>query len=416
MRILFDRFGRRRFIERLGGTAAAAGAGTAFFGCGSDDDGGGSNTLSLAIWSHFVTSYRPWFENFSSTWAMDNDVDLMIDFVEVADTVTILRDAIAAGAGPDIVALQTAPPSLFQDDVIDLADVWADARAAYGNPVPFADGYTLDPASGKRNGILFGYWAFNGTYRRSLWEAAGFPNGPDTWEDLVTGGQQILADAGQVVGIGLAPQEVDSESTLRAILYSFDGSLQDANGNVTANSPEVIAALEYFKRLYDSAMDTSIEDIFTWDPGSNNVSIREERSSLILNPISAYRAAQRSTPAIADDLFLSPALAGPNGTRLLTADGGAFVVPNYSPNQDLAKQFIRHVMDNLDDQVFNSELFNLPPFAAAAAEAFATGGWLENDPFGSDSRHKALRAPRPERFHRRRGVPGADVDQRLGSD
>ena len=60
----------------------------------------------------------------------------------------------------------------------------------------------------------------------------GFPNGPDTWDDLRVGGRRIKEKFGNPVGIGFS-QEIDSNMALRALLWSFGGAEQDEQGRPT---------------------------------------------------------------------------------------------------------------------------------------------------------------------------------------
>ena len=96
------------------------------------------------------------------------------------------------------------------------------------------------------------------------------------------------------LGIGLA-QELDSNMAHRAILYSFDSALQDADGNIVIDQGEyferAIEAVNFMKELYEAAMTP---EVFAWNAASNNQALLAGRASYILNSISAYRSAQRT--------------------------------------------------------------------------------------------------------------------------
>ena len=54
---------------------------------------------------------------------------------------------------------------------------------------------------------------------------------------------EIKKAQGIQMGIGMS-QEIDSNMAGRALLWSFGGSIQDANEKVVINSPETVAAVE----------------------------------------------------------------------------------------------------------------------------------------------------------------------------
>src|SRR5439155_21522754 len=146
-----------------------------------------------------------------------------------------------------------------------------------------------------------------GNYRKDLWEPAGFPNGPDTWDDLRVGGKKIKDKVGNPVGIGLS-QELDTNMAVRALLWSFGGAEQDAQGNVTLHSKETIEAVKYLKALFKEAMTP---EVFTWDPSSNNRGILAGKLSYVANAISVTRTAERENPEMSAKIYVAPALKGP---------------------------------------------------------------------------------------------------------
>ena len=95
-------------------------------------------------------------------------------------------------------------------------------------------------------------------------------------------------------GIGLS-QEVDTNMTMRALMYSFGSTEQDAEGRVTLNSKETVEAVKFVRALYK---ETMTPEVFTWDPASNNRFLISGKGSYILNAISALRTAEKTNPAL----------------------------------------------------------------------------------------------------------------------
>lgn len=181
------------------------------------------------------------------------------------------------------------------------------------------------------------------------------------------------------MGLGLSP-EIDSNMAMRAIIWSYGGSIQDENECVTINSPEVVEAVNYVVDLYNRTMT---EEVFSWTAASNNQGLIAGELSYILNSISAYRSLQKIDPEAADNIGFVEALKGPRGDQHASAHlWYIYVIPNYVQGAELeaAKAFLLHLTANYNQAVFNSELYNFPAFETTVPQL---EGWLQNDPFGS---------------------------------
>ena len=190
----------------------------------------------------------------------------------------------------------------------------------------------------------------------------------------------ILANEGVPVGIGLAP-EIDSNMATRALLWSFDASIQDADRQVVINSANTVEALEFMAQLYTDAMT---EAVLTWGPADNNEALIDREASYILNSISAYRTAQTTVPTVAQDVSFVPALVGPRGTGLVGPHGViSFVLPTHSPNKQLAKDFLADYARAYNEAVFASKLYYFPAFPSTTPQLTEDTGWLDADPFES---------------------------------
>src|SRR5262249_45378070 len=120
-------------------------------------------------------------------------------------------------------------------------------------------------------------------YRKILWVEVG--EVADTWDNIRVGGGKLKAK-GQPVGISLGHSN-DPETTWRGLLWSYGASEQDETGKrVTLDSKETVEAVKFVATLYKEAMTT---DVLSWTDASNNQYIDSGVSSLIINPISAYR-------------------------------------------------------------------------------------------------------------------------------
>jgi multiple sugar transport system substrate-binding protein len=191
------------------------------------------------------------------------------------------------------------------------------------------------------------------------------------------------------MGLGLSP-EIDSNMAMRAIIWSYGGSIQDENENVVINSPEVIEAVQYVVDLYQQTMT---EEVFAWNAASNNQGLIAGELSYILNSISAYRSLQKIDEPAADNIGLTAALKGPRGDQHASSHvWNIYVMPNYveegSDEMAAADAFMLDLTANYDQAVYNSEIYNFPAFKSTVPQLYAPGGWLDVDPFGSNPQDK----------------------------
>ncbi|MYD08761.1 MAG: carbohydrate ABC transporter substrate-binding protein [Chloroflexi bacterium] len=332
--------------------------------------------ISLLQWSHFVPAYDEWFAGYIREWGAANNVSVTVDHVNFAELPASLAAEIDAGQGHTIIELPSSPASLVQG-LHDLSDLNSQANARFGQQRHHCKAVTYLPAVDAYYGFSAGYALNHGNYDIELWAQAGYPQGPENYEDLLAGGRAIYEATGIPVGIGISP-EIDSEIAIREVIWSFGGGVQDARGNPAFNSPETVAAVKYLAQLQNEAMTA---EVFGWTGASNNQALVAGDASFILNPDSAYRSLQRVDDFAAENIGFTPALVGPAG-----AFGGthAFisVVPSYVEGSELeaAKKFLLDLAENYSQVTYNSELFNLPCFPATVVEL---DNWLENDPFGS---------------------------------
>jgi len=335
--------------------------------------------LKILQWSHFVPQYDVWFDPFAKAWGDANGVDVTVDHVNIADLNPTLSAAIDAGEGPTLIELSLGA-SLFIEGLRDLTDVNMQAQELYGPQAETCTANSYLPATDTWYGFCHGWVPDPGDYDRALWTAAGFPDGPITYDDLLVGGEKIKNDAGVPMGLGLSP-EIDSNMAMRAIMWSFGGSVQDENECVVINSPEVKEAVDYVTELYNRTMT---EEVFSWNAASNNQGLIAGELSYILNSISAYRSLQKIDAEAADNIGFSQALIGPRGDQHASAHlWYIYVIPSYveeGPELEAAKAFLMHLTANYNQAVFNSELYNFPAFESTVPQL---GDWLANDPFGS---------------------------------
>ena len=339
-----------------------------------------SGDLKILMWSHFVPRHDKWFDAFAREWGEQVGVNVTVDHIEVTGIPARIEAEISARSGHDVIQF-IAPLPQFEPSVVDLSDVTQEAEKRYGEQIEICRKSSLNPTTNKFYAYAAGWVPDPGNYRRSLWEQAGFPDGPNSWEELREGGSKIKSDQGVQLGIGMS-QEIDSDMAARGLIWSHGGALQDQDENVTINSPETVAAAEFMKSLFEGAMT---DEVFAWNPASNNQGYVAGKLSYVLNSISAYRTVQKVNPEIANDTYFVKALEGPEARLAAQHVMYNWIVPKHAKNVDAAKEFLLHYTENYARATWESELYDFPAFPDRVPDL---EGWLDNDPFGSEPADK----------------------------
>jgi ABC-type glycerol-3-phosphate transport system substrate-binding protein len=339
-----------------------------------------SGNLTLLLWSHFVPSHDEWFDAFAADWGDRVGVEVRVDHVDVTNVPTQIAAELQAGEGHDLMQY-IATLSQFEPSVLDLADINTEAADRYGEQLPICRDSSFNPHTGKYYAFSPGWVPDPGNYRRSLWEQAGLPEGPTSWDELLETGSEIRSSQDVQLGLGMS-QEIDSNMAGHALMWSYGASVQDADERVVLDSPATVAAVEFMANLYEGAMT---DEIFAWNAASNNEGFIAGKLSYILNSISAYRSLQEVNPDIADDTFFTPALTGPETGLAAQHVMYNYIVPKGAKNPDAAKEFLLHLADNFALATYRSQLYDFPSWPSLAPDL---GDWLAEDPFGSNPSDK----------------------------
>src|SRR5947209_3815127 len=132
---------------------------------------------------------------------------------------------------------------------------------------------------------------------------------------------------------------IDLQDNLPTIHKDYLVPLDDvvaAKAKLTLDSPQTRAALSYVRKLF-SQMDATV---LSWDDSGNNKHMLSGRGSYTINAPSIYLRAHREKMPFAPSVRHTLAPSGPKG-RFFYADIHGWGVFKFSPNIDLAKQFLR---------------------------------------------------------------------------
>src|SRR5258706_2048999 len=364
---------RRDFIKWTGSGALAAGVGSGPFFLFPETAAAEQKTLKILQWSHFVPAYDTWFDGtFCKQWGQKHDTNVIVDHINLVDLSAKAASEASAKKGHDIFML-LSPPAAYEKQTIDMSHVYQEVEKKHGKKIDLAHKSTYNPRTKRKLAFSDSYVPDPGNWHKDWWTDAGFPNGPDTWEDLRVGAKKIRDKSGHPCGLGLS-QELDTSMAMRALLWSFGGAEQDEAGNVTINSKNTIEALKYVKALYQ---ESETPEVFTWTPPSNNQAMLAGRVSYVANAISITRQAEREHLPIESKIMVSRALRGP--VRRIAAEHvmDCYVIWDFAENKDGAQQFLIDYMDSFGQAFKASESYNFPCFPSTVPDIKAQ---LANDP------------------------------------
>ncbi len=349
---------RRRFLKDSAGAAVVAAAPAIL----SSRARAQRKTLKISQWKHFVPAFDDWFSgSYVKEWGEQNDTEVIVDYVPLDDIANRAQAEVAAGQGHDLFIF-LVPHAAFADQVIDHREIYEECRRRYGPASDYALKSTFNPRIDKYFGFLVSYHPALTIYRKDLWDEVDWA--PDSWEGVLAGGRWIKLAHNKAVGFSLA-REANANQTMRAIMYSFGSSEQDAEANPALKSKATLEALKYVKALYQEAM---VEEVLTWDPASNNRFMLNGDGSLTLDTISLPRASETMQLPIAPDLVLAKAPIGPVARAAPSFGLHSYVIWKFAQNIAGARQFLVDYIGHSQDAFRASGFQNTPTFPGAVPD------------------------------------------------
>ncbi len=343
---------RRRFIKAAGAGALA----TAFGPYVHIPGRAAKKTLKILQWNHFVPGYDKWFnETYIKQWGQKNDTDVIVDNVGVATLNSRAAAEASAQKGHDLFMFLWPSP-VYEDQVIDHAEIYQECERKYGKPIDLAIKSTYNPKTKKYYGFSDSYAPDPINYRKDLWDDIGMK--PNTWDDIRNGGRKIKQKHKIPVGIGLSA-EIDTGMAMRAIMYSYGASVQDADGNLVLNSKQTLESVKFVKALFEEAMTP---EVLAWDASSNNRMMVAGKGSLALNAISITRTAENEKLPISEKIWLAKAAQGPVRRMGLEHVMDVYVIWKFAENIEGAKKFLVDYIGNFKQGFMASEFYNFPCF------------------------------------------------------
>ncbi|MGH7389394.1 MAG: ABC transporter substrate-binding protein [Candidatus Rokuibacteriota bacterium] len=311
-------------------------------------------TLRILQWSHFIPAYDAWYDKFAKEWGDKNGVKVRVDHIPHLELPARMAAEFAAGAGHDIIHNGSSILTrLYHKSLLDISDIYNQIGKKFGGWIPAAR--SLVEVEGRYYGLPIYYILLPMLWRKDLFDQAGLKP-PDTWE-LARVAARTLKPKGHPTGIQFS-QCADANLNWRSLLFSFGGAEADPSGqNILLDSKETREAMRFAKAMFDEGMTP---EVFSWDDASDNRFLASGVGCWIHDAISAYRTTEDTNPPVFKSTFIGMEPAGPGGKRVSTAAANVWMIWKFAKNQQAAKEFLVHLMNNDREGMIQSRGYNMP--------------------------------------------------------
>ena len=294
--------------------------------------------LSILEWVSFVPASDVEFKRLAAEFGKLAGVEVTVDMINMNDLNPRIASAIETKAGPDIIMMINNWPHLYVDGLADVEDVAEEIAKRDGGYYDISRKINMVDGRWKAVPFTMGSGVWN--YREDWFKEVGANKFPDTWDELRKVGTALKKKnfpIGQAFGHSLG----DPNSWAYAVTWCFGATEIDDKGKVVINSKETIEALKFTVAFWKDCLD---EGGLAWDDTNNNRAFLAGTISATINGASIYFVAKRQFPEIAKAMNHAHMPKGPAG-RFYYQGGQEHGVMKYSKNQQVAKEFLRWLMD-----------------------------------------------------------------------
>jgi multiple sugar transport system substrate-binding protein len=295
--------------------------------------------LHLLEWVSFVPAADVELKRLAAEFGKQAGVDVTVELINFNDLNPRIASAIETKAGPDIIQMHNNWPHLYADGLADVDDVAEEIDRRDGGMYDVFRNVSF--VGGRWKAVPMGTSTATFAYRTDWFQEAGSAKFPDTWDEFRKVGS-VLKKKNRPMGQAFGHSLGDPNGWAYAVTWCFGGQEVDKEQKqVLINSKETIEALKFTVAAWKDALD---EGGLAWDDTSNNRAYLAGTISATLNGASIYFVAKRQFPDIAKVTSHGHMPKGPAG-RFYQVGGQTRTIMKYSKNPDVAKAFIRWLMD-----------------------------------------------------------------------
>ena len=314
------------------------------------------------------------------------DVEIRIVPIEEAGVSQRISTAVAANRLPDIVRMGVERVAAFAADGLLDEDATVATIDAIGKD-DFRAGLlpmVTDPATSKYAAVPFDGWIQALWYRQDVFDQIGL-NPPVKWDDIKTACEQLPGNDNLLYGItiGTDPGQNYGHQVFEQVAISNNAWPFDENGNVTMNTPEMIAALDFYTSLQSCALPGPQY----WRGGREAYEYGQSGmlfySTYIMDDLvdgsglDSGGNVQLAYPDLAARTGFAPSMEGPNGA----ATYGQLVTLALMKDADpVAQDVIKFFMTDQNYQ----DILALAPFGKVPVLESAVDGWKSSSDYFSN--------------------------------
>jgi multiple sugar transport system substrate-binding protein len=279
-------------------------------------------------------------------WGAERGIPVEVVMINQNETVQRVSAAIEAGTLPDAFDVGLDFMLLLAlngqiAEVSDIAEAVGEAHGGWTDSVITAL-TSIPDLAGSIYGVPF---AVNGNVlfrRNDVLEAAGYPDAPQTWEEL-----SMMAAAHnppETYGMGFALSNVGDGNLMTTALQSYGGRIANDEGTTcTIDSAETRAFLEWVTGAFAAGLFPP--GATTWDGAGDNTAYQSGQALFIANPGSVYLYMRDNDPELGNDTRYSALPAGP-AMRLSPFNTQLRVVSATSDKRELAADLFMYLADD----------------------------------------------------------------------
>lgn len=320
-------------------------------------------SLRLLRWTPFVKGDDDaWLAN-TEKFTDATGVQVRVDKESWEDIRPKAAVAANVGSGPDMVMCWFDDAHQYPDKLVDLTELATYLGDKYGGWYDGVKGYATRgdkfiamPLTAIGNAVC---------YRDSHMKAAGFSEFPNDTAGFLELCKALKAK-GTPAGFPHGKAVGDGNNYAHWLLWSHGGKMVDEAGQVTINSPETLAAINYARQLYE----TFIPGTESWLDINNNRAFLAGQISLTANGVSLYYAAKKdeALAEIAADLRTTNFPVGPVGQAVELHQTSSILLFNHSKYPEAAKAYIKFMMeaDQMNAWIEGSSAYCCQPLKAFA--------------------------------------------------
>lgn len=274
--------------------------------------------------------------------------EIHVTFQQLAwgDYTQKILSAVQAGSPPDISGGDSGIPfnMAAQDQALDIADLFQEWQAdgTFEDMKPW--GYEKWNFAGINPGITWQLDTRGIFYRKDLLEQAGL-SVPTTWEEWTAALQALHKPDEGVMGLAVPGKQgsFDTDQFYMTLVFQAGGSLADAEGNPTFDTPEHLAALEFEKELVEKFAAPGTP---SWTFTEVMRSFEQGKAAMAFGGGWFIEDIKTNAPDLFDKVGLLPPLIGPGGpdAQFVVSFANPWMIYKQTEHPEEAKTFLKWMM------------------------------------------------------------------------